>query len=262
MRKRNYFQIEANLPFNPPHLVTGETCTVRLVLHNKSEFKISTINIALVAVTSDLSLGTLESYQSGSPILPNYGKSKTHTLHTETVSVSIPRNSTNYHTVCHFTIPPKCLPSTRLSASQHVQVDHRLLITIPWAQGGWRLSSSSMPTIVLPVTVTTVPTTTGRVAPPQLELPLPTFQPDSSQLPSFIPSIESPDSVPGSPISPIGSYYAASSSPPSPVNELPEERRGSYQDASGHLTVPTQQSQRKLSISSISSASSTEIACA
>lgn len=238
---------------------------MRLTIHNRSEFKISAVHIALVAVASNLSVETLESRQSGSPILPSCGKSKTLTLYTETIFVSIPKNSTDNHTVCHFTIPPKCLPSTRLSVSKHLEINHQVLISIPWGPVGWRLSSASaaMPTIALPVTIATVPATCRRVV-PQLQLPLPAFHSESSQLPTFIPSVESPDPAPGSPISPKGSYYAASSSsssPPSPISEFPEDRRESYQDATGHLAVPGQP-RRKMSTSSISSTSSTEIACA
>lgn len=260
-----------------PSSHSGELCTVKLTVNNKSEHKITSMQVALVATSTTLYIppSSSSSSSSSTPVL-NVKRTKTYMLCSENVYLSIAKQSTDNHVVSHFYIPANSPPSTYLSTSQPLEITYQIVISIPWESGSyhstWPFGSSSVsslsasnnaltPVIKLPVTIATVPA--NYPVPSHLPMPLPLYPVDSTELPYFIPNVESPAPSPTSPISPGGSFLSASPPPPpSPIDDastLHEDygRRSSNQDASGHLMVPGASScrepRRKLSTSSTAS---------
>ncbi|ORZ03009.1 hypothetical protein BCR43DRAFT_482574 [Syncephalastrum racemosum] len=226
----------------------GDVCTIKFALENKSDHRISTVQISLVVCTSK----------------------KRQTMYSETVYLSAPKQS-NMRSVCRFTIPSACPPTT---FCQDCHISYHILITVPnhhssaWPFYNFTSNSSSYASstssstystssseakcnaLTIPLTIATVPNTYP--VPPHMQLPLPNFRQGSHELPSFIPSIESPLASPRSP------------SVESPLATSPERRsllstqstlfdgRITHQDVTGHLMVPMR-TRRPSTSSSLSS---------
>lgn len=160
-------------------------------------------------------------------------------MNTENLYVSIGKHAPGTDTLCHFTIPPHCIPTSRLSM---FDLTYEVMVTIPWMSSlsGWKFpslgsysslassssssssstsssqqssssssSSSSSCVLSLPVTIASVPSTYP--VSPHLSLPLPDYDPEGYPiLPSFIPNIESPTISPSSP-EPMPSRRSSSS---------------------------------------------------
>lgn len=159
-------------------------------------------------------------------------------MNTENLYVSIGKHAPGTDTLCHFTIPPHCIPTSRLSM---FDLTYEVVVTIPWMSSlsSWKFpslgsysslasstssssssssstsssqqqtSSSSSCVLSLPVTIASVPSTYP--VSPHLSLPLPDYDPEGYPiLPSFIPNIESPTISPSSP-EPMPSRRSSSS---------------------------------------------------
>lgn len=154
-------------------------------------------------------------------------------MNTENLYVSIGKHAPGTDTLCHFTIPAHCIPTSRLSM---FDLTYEVVVTIPWMSSlsGWKFpslgsysslssssstsssssqnspsSSSSSCVLSLPVTIASVPSTYP--VSPHLSLPLPDYDPEGYPiLPSFIPNIESPTISPSSP-EPMPSRRASNS---------------------------------------------------
>ncbi|KAI9319405.1 hypothetical protein BX666DRAFT_1469595 [Dichotomocladium elegans] len=153
----------------------GDMCSVRLKTKNRSDYKITSVQLAFVAKH----------------------QGKTHTLHSETVYVAIGKRSLSNDTACHFTIPAHCLPSSTLDV---FDLTYSVVITIPWgantftSSSAWKFALPSQPQspciMELPLVIASVPP--SYQIPRHMPMPLPLFDVDYPILPSFIPSIESP----------------------------------------------------------------------
>ncbi|KAI9323280.1 hypothetical protein BX666DRAFT_2022035 [Dichotomocladium elegans] len=259
--KRNHAVVEVAAEVIKPAYCPGDPCTIRFTTNNYSDCKISHMDVSLVCNISTL---------GDDGITRN---TKHHTLQTETFYVAIPRDAKGHQSVFCFNMPDDLVPSMR--HGKQLEVAYEVVITMPlssstlgndstgsilWpftAFGGGGSSSSSssgttsqqqpfINTIALPVQIATVPA--GFPIPDQLAMPLKTYneQPD---VPSFIPSIDSPLPSPSTPMfSPVGSW-AGSPAPEferlSPSNSIHDHQDlddillTSQQDASGHLMVPS-----------------------
>ncbi|KAG0165313.1 hypothetical protein DFQ30_008622 [Apophysomyces sp. BC1015] len=191
-----------------PAYLPGDMCTVKLIIHNKSDRRLTHVHITLISKSAE---------------------KKKHTLHDETFFVSIAKNTTNNHSVFRFPIPSHCVPSNDLT--------YLVVVTLPTKSSSssnvWPFSSRSGEnmTATLPVTIASVPST---YALPQLQIPLQSFH-EQPEVPSFVPFIESPTPSPVSPFSTEGSWLG------SPVDPSPLDGEGSrmLQDHTGHLMVPS-----------------------
>ncbi|KAG2225985.1 hypothetical protein INT45_002451, partial [Circinella minor] len=177
-KRGNHNTLQLTLQTSKAAYCPGDRCTIRLNMKNRSEHKISSYQVALVAMTTITG-------------------EKSHTVHSETIYSPVAKYGINT-SVCHFQIPSHCTPS--------LGIYYQIMITLPWGTSSWKFPSSSSfnsnVNISVPITIATVPVT-YRV-PPHLRLPLPSYLNNGSNttlLPSFIPNIESPEPSPSSPVS-------------------------------------------------------------
>ncbi|KAI9493316.1 hypothetical protein BDB00DRAFT_872420 [Zychaea mexicana] len=182
---------------------SGDNCTVKLITKNRSEHKISSFQVALVAMAGAAAAAA----------------DKTHTVHSETIYAPMGKYANNT-SVCNFQIPSHCAPSLG-------NITYQIVVTLPWGASSWKFPSSlNNVSISIPITIATVPATYP--VPPHLQLPLPSFllQENGAALPSFIPNIESPDPSPMSPVS-IDVHS------PSPSLSLNENTENDHQSLDG-----------------------------
>ncbi|KAI8143413.1 hypothetical protein BJV82DRAFT_93209 [Fennellomyces sp. T-0311] len=235
-RRGSNSSLQLTVQAGKPAYCPGDSCTVKVITKNRSDHKISSFQVALVAMAAE----------------------KTHTVYSETHYVAIGKHATS-SAVCSFQIPSHCVPSLGIS--------YQIVVTFPWGASGWKFPSSlNNVSIDVPVTIATVPATYP--VPHHMQLPLPSFLHGTGELPSFIPNIESPEPSPTSPV-PI----VHSPSPSSPLDTVDNDHLsldgrtlcdgwpGGHRHASpaGYLTVPSSSHHRRSSTSSVLTDCSAEI---
>lgn len=267
-------------------------CTIEMITQNRSDFRITHVDLAFMSTTAS-HLSTTQSENAR----------RNHTLLTQKFYTAINRRTMDHHTLLRFKLPNSCPPSTQ--THRHIDIAYQIMITVPLY---YTSSTSSSPTasasssivsslmISLPITIATVPYTASPFPlPPQLQIPLPSYQDShsnrfASDMPSFLDQHTDGDSPLPSPHSAYSVEGTGSWSDPDrcSVSPMMEEQsngdwpfvpaltldtpagtlnhnnnnnnsnhRMSQQDQSGHLMVPPgNTSRRRRSVSSIHSSSS------
>ncbi|RUP50950.1 hypothetical protein BC936DRAFT_136947 [Jimgerdemannia flammicorona] len=226
----------------------GETCTVKISAINKSDNKISSIHIALVANIEIIAAPPpqattfpLTNVLTSTSLPPLPTKHRSQTLLSETFHTVIPRGALTPQTsTIRFRLPPTMLPSISTDICRSVDIRYDVVVSIPLTSSSsssssfWRVanpspstsssytastnpSSTSSTTTSKPHTLTiTLPLIIGTIPANRTSLTtqiVPSFL-ENPELPSFAKSDSTyPDSAPASPTSPISPW------PESPMDE-------------------------------------------
>ncbi|KAI8337297.1 hypothetical protein BC941DRAFT_427269 [Chlamydoabsidia padenii] len=267
--------VQVNAELKQPAYCPGDMCTIEMITQNQSDFRITHVDLAFMSTTAS-HLSTSQSENAR----------RNHTLYTQKYYTAITRRINEHHTLLQFRLPTSCPPSTQ--THRHIDISYQIMMTVPlfYAPSSSPSSSSSSSTsttivsslmISLPITVATVPYT----APPQLQIPLPSYQDShinriASDMPSFLDQhIDDSDSPLPSPVE--GSWSDRCSVSPMMEESVVDwpfvpaltldsisgnnnNNTMSQQDGSGHLMVPST-SRRRRSVSSSSSSSGVHNEC-
>lgn len=194
-----------------------------MTTNNKSDTKISSIQVLLAAVAT-----TLPPTDSVSAPYQH----KQHTLLTESFYVSIAKQAQNHQDIFTFTIPSNIVPTFTNKLGKYIDIAYEVIIVMGSAAntGSW-FSGYVSNEISLPITIATVP--------PAYPIGFTVHENTANELPSFIPNIESP--LPSPVHYPADRAYSVSPSNSFQIKDDLDEDDDfclNRQDASGHLMVP------------------------
>ncbi|KAF7731859.1 hypothetical protein EC973_007690 [Apophysomyces ossiformis] len=250
-----------------PAYCPGDTCTVKLIVDNQSEGKITSVQISLVSTVSTLAQPNADGNDTSmSSILSNEAiRRQRHTLHSETFYVSVKKQSKD-QSIFQFRVPPNSVPTTQNYIGKYLEISYEVIVSVPltgtgvsestpggvWSSLSFTSTPTAVSTIALPIIIATVPP--SYPVPHDLQI-LRASNGAEPEKPSFIPNIESPLPSPSSPFLGSGSWGPGSpadserlSMSPSNSFRLEEGDMGeseiskadiSCQDATGHLMVPS-----------------------
>lgn len=202
---------------------------MKLITNNNSDTKISNVQISFNAIATTLAPTSAVEYIH-----------KQHTLISETFFVSIAKHAKGHQDIFKLQLPSQLVPTFTNKLGKYIDISYEITVTIPITMHNTNSIFSTQQhliahTITLPVLIATVP--------PDYPIEVSVVQ-ESSELPTFIPNIESP--LP-SPVSyPADRAYSVS---PSNSFQLKDDSmetidddftliESSQHDASGHLMVP------------------------
>lgn len=194
-----------------------------MTTNNKSDTKISSIQVLLAAVAT-----TLPPTDSVSAPYVH----KQHTLLTESFYVSIPKQAQNHQDIFRFTIPSDIVPTFTNKLGKYIDIAYEVIIIMSSSNSNsssW-FGTSVANEISLPITIATVP--------PAYPIGFTVHENIHAELPSFIPNIESP--LPSPVHYPADRAYSVSPSHSFQIKDDLDEDDFSLnrQDATGHLMVP------------------------
>ncbi|KAI8887478.1 hypothetical protein K501DRAFT_242275 [Backusella circina FSU 941] len=241
--------IEVTAELIKPAYCPGDLCTVKMTTQNKSDIKITSVHLQMIAVVSTLAPNESSSESDISPY-----QHKQYTLLSETFFVSVPKNAVDHQDIFRFNLPSDIAPTFTNKMGKYIDIAYEVTITIPitgvttgGASSWFQSSNPNLANIIsLPITVATVP----HDYPVDIEL-----HDSDSELPAFIPNIDSP--VPSPVQYPAESAYSVSPSGSFQMNNSDDldsdhfdlNKPETLQDASGYLMVP-ESGRRKSSSSS------------
>ncbi|KAI8091764.1 hypothetical protein BDF21DRAFT_410170 [Thamnidium elegans] len=216
-------KIEVTAELIKPAYCPGDLCTVKMTTNNKSDTKISSIQVLLAAVAT-----TLPPTDSVSAPYQH----KQHTLLTESFYVSIAKQAQNHQDIFTFTIPSNIVPTFTNKLGKYIDIAYEVIIVMGSASntGSW-FSGYVSNEISLPITIATVP--------PAYPIGFTVHENTETELPTFIPNIESP--LPSPVHYPADRAYSVSPSNSFQIKDDLDDDDDfclNRQDASGHLMVP------------------------
>jgi hypothetical protein len=230
-----------------------------MTTQNKSDIKITNVHLQMVAVVSTMAPNEISSESGISPY-----QHKQYTLVSETFFVSVAKNAVNHQDIFQFHLPSDIAPTFTNKMGKYIDIAYEVTISIPitgvttGGSSSWFQSTSpNLANIIsLPLTVATVP----HDYPVDVEL-----HDSDSELPAFIPNIDSP--VPSPVQYPAESAYSVSPSGSFQLNNTNNDdldgdqfdlnKPETLQDSSGYLMVPD--AGRRKSSSSSSSTDGIEV---
>ncbi|KAI8375250.1 hypothetical protein EDC96DRAFT_605249 [Choanephora cucurbitarum] len=223
--------IEMTAELIKPAYCPGDLCTVKLTTKNRSDSKITQVQLQLNAVATTL--------------VQTSTVHKHHSLVTETFYVSIQKQS-EHHDVFQFHIPSDLVPTFTNKLGRYIDIAYEIVLTIPLQLA---TEHSLTNTITLPVLIATVP--------PDYPVAIDLHEPLEDELPVFIPNIESP--LPSPLTYPADKAYSVSPSHSFQMMMMDGEQEdipldddfslNTISDPSGHLMVPDLSVKRKTSVS-------------
>lgn len=192
-----------------------------MMTNNKSDTKISSVQVSLNAVATTLS-------PTDSVSIPYIHKE--HTLLTESFFVSIPKQAQYHQDIFQFTIPNHVMPTFTNRLGKYIDIAYEVIIMMGAPSNGSWFSGYVSNTISLPITIATVP--------PAYPISIQVHDNVDAELPCFIPNIESP--LPSPVHYPADRAYSVSPSGSFQMRDDLDDDDFSLnrQDASGHLMVP------------------------
>lgn len=170
--------LEATAELAKPAYLPGDICNVKLTLNNRSDRRITAINLALASHVTSPPLHDSPDNPTSAP-LGAKPFSHSHIYFAESLSFVIPRYTKDYTENLQFKLPAEITPSSSLHATRpggtgfELAYDLRLVLVI----GGtsmWpipRTINADQLTLVLPLTIATVPSRFS--FPTQLRIPAP-----------------------------------------------------------------------------------------
>ncbi|KAI8986534.1 hypothetical protein BDB01DRAFT_785957 [Pilobolus umbonatus] len=247
--------IETSVELIKPSYCPGDHCTLKMITNNKSDTKINHVQLMLSAISS-----------TNSPNTPATSDQthvqKKHILLTESFFVSIPKQARDHHDIFRFQIPIHIVPSFTNKLGKYIDISYEITISIPvtvssHSNTSWFNSTVSVDNILsLPIPITTIP--------PGYPIEVDVEEADSSELPCFIPNIESPFQSPS--MTPEDYDYSVSPLSPFPIDngedvednfQLHSDAQ-SLQDDAGYLVVPNGIRRKSNSSTSTTSTNSIE----
>ncbi|KAI7902970.1 uncharacterized protein BX663DRAFT_561049 [Cokeromyces recurvatus] len=233
-----------------PVYCPGDICTIKMTTNNKSGTKISSVQIAFVAILTTSSSSVNDDHVE----IVEYTH-KRHTLLTESFYVSIPKYAQEHQDVFQFHLPIQLVPTFTNKLGKLIDIAYEVnLSIIPYHQQGASLlfrhhntvvvtddtTATESNTISLPIIIGTIPSTYPLLAhqDPPVIMTVDDDVNDSTLLPTFIPTIDSPEAVVNDcyrdySVSPSNSFQVASG-----LQDIEELTNHVQQDASGYLMVP------------------------
>lgn len=213
-----------------------------MTTNNKSDTKISSVQVLFTAISTTL--------HPTDPVNTPY-QQKQHSLLTETFFVSIPKQAKNHQDIFRFHVPSNIVPTFTNKLGKYIDISYEVIIQIDGTtfsashqngngnnhSGSWFGNGNThiSNTISLPIIIATVP--------PYYPISITVHDNVESELPSFIPNVESP--LPSPVTYPADRAYSVSPSCSFQMNsgdDLEEDgfslNNNNLQDASGHLMVP------------------------
>lgn len=211
-----------------------------MTTNNKSDTKISSVQVLFVAIATTLP-------PTDSINTPYHHKQ--HTLLSETFFVSIPKQAKNHQDIFRFDVPSNIVPTFTNKLGRYIDMSYEVHIVMgaSASNGNW-FSGYVSNTISLPVIIATVP--------PAYPIGIIVHENTDSELPTFIPNVESP--LPSPVNYPADRAYSVSPSHSFQMRDDLEDDDFSLnhqQDASGHLMVPDTTNRRKSNSTDISDGS-------
>lgn len=231
-----------------------------MTTNNKSDTKISSVQVLFTAISTTL--------HPTDPVNTPY-QQKQYTLLTEQFYVSIPKHAKNHQDIFRFHVPSNIVPTFTNKLGKYIDISYEVIIQIDGTStttvshsngngssggGSWfgNHNTHISNTISLPIIIATVP--------PYYPIGITVHDNVESELPAFIPNVESP--LPSPVVYPADRAYSVSpacSFQMSSGDDLEDDgfslnnnTTTNLQDATGHLMVPDAASRRKSSASSSS----------
>ncbi|KAI8076581.1 uncharacterized protein B0P05DRAFT_545003 [Gilbertella persicaria] len=226
--QKNQDRIEITAELIKPAYCPGDLCTLKMMTKNKSDIKITQVQIQFNAIATTLAPTSAVEYIH-----------KQQTLLTETFYVSIAKHTTDHQDVFQFIIPSHLVPTFTNKMGRYIDIAYEVVLIVPLNPTSTGLfgTQSITNTISLPMIIATVP--------PAYPIDIQVHEPLQEELPFFIPNIESPMPSPVTypadraySVSPSNSFQMMFNDDDDVMIDDDFALSSHISDASGHLLVP------------------------